>query len=82
MVWSRKSRSRPAEIVSLLIGSAKILEHERSKTFSAFVAAARQLVTRLTLTYLVDEFFFLFLVQLNEKRTLGESRVLSFSFFC
>ena len=40
MVWSRKSRSRAAEIVSLLIGSAKILEHESSKTLSAFATAA------------------------------------------
>ena len=39
-------------------------------------------ITRvINLIYLVNEFFFLFLVQLNNMRTLGESKVLSFSFF-
>ena len=32
--------------------------------------------------YLLDEFFFLFLVQLNEIRRLWESKVLSFCFWC
>ena len=37
---------------------------------------ARLLVTRVTLIYLVDKFFFLFLVYLNKMITLGESKVL------
>ena len=36
---------------------------------------------QLSLTYLVDEFFFLFLVQLNKMKTVGESEVLSFCFW-
>ena len=35
--------------------------------------AAQLLVTGVRLTYLVDEFIFLFLVQLKKIRTLGES---------
>ena len=37
---------------------------------------ARLLVTRVSLIYLVDKFFFLFLVYLNKMITLGESKVL------
>ena len=36
------------------------------------------LLTRVCFIYLGDEFFFLFLVYLNEMSTLGESKVLSF----
>ena len=35
-------------------------------------------VTSVSLIYLIDEFFYLFLVQLNEMRALGESMVLPF----
>ena len=39
--------------------------------------ASRQLlVARVSFTYLVDEFIFLFLVLLKEMMTLGESKVL------
>ena len=44
--------------------------------------SARLLVTRVSLIQLVDEFFFLFLVQLNEIRRQGEFKVLSFCFWC
>ena len=45
-------------------------------------ASAQILVTRIKLIYLVDEFFYWFLVQLNETRRLGESKFLSFCFWC
>ena len=48
---------------------------------SALWATARLLVTRVSATYLVDEFMFsrcLFLILLNEMRILGESNVLRF----
>ena len=38
--------------------------------------------TRVSLIYLVDEFFFLFLVQLNETKRLGESKISCFCFQC
>ena len=40
------------------------------------------LVMHVILIYLVDESFFLFMVYLNKMRTLGESKVLSFGFWC
>ena len=48
----------------------------------AFMGICPTISTRLSLIYLLDEFFFLFLVQLNEWRRLGESKVLSFYFWC
>ena len=50
---------------------------------SALWATARLLVTRVSSTYLVDEFMFsrcLFLILLNEMRIVGESNVLPFLF--
>ena len=49
---------------------------------SALWATARLLVTRVSLTYVIDEFFFLLLLQMSKMRTLGESKVLSFCFWC
>ena len=45
-------------------------------------ATARLLVTSVNLIYLVDEFFFLFLMQLNEMSMLGESKVICFCLWC
>ena len=42
----------------------------------------RLCVTRVSVIHLVDEFFFCFLVQLKEARMLGESKSLSFCFWC
>ena len=42
----------------------------------------RLLVKRVSVIHLVDEFFFCFLVQLKEARMLGESKSLSFCFWC
>ena len=39
-------------------------------------------ITRVSLIYLVDEFFFLFLVQLDKTKRLGESKVPSFCLWC
>ena len=44
--------------------------------------SARLLVTRVSLIYLKDEFCFLFLIQPNEQRRLGESKVSSSCFWC
>ena len=44
--------------------------------------SSRLLVTCISLIYLIDEFFFWFLVQLNKTKRLGEYKVLSFCFWC
>ena len=54
----------------------------KGKNLAIQLLTARLLVTRVNVIYLVDEFFFLFLVQLNEMRALGEYKVLSFCFWC
>ena len=67
----------------MLIASAKILEREGSLyPLASIWASARLLVTHVSHIYLVDEFLFLFLLQLNETRRLSESKVLSFCFWC
>ena len=48
---------------------------------SAFMGNFPILVILVSLTDLVDEFFLLFLFQLNKMRTLGESKDLSFCFW-
>ena len=48
---------------------------------AVFMGICRLLVTRVSLIYLVDEFFFLFLVQLKETSREDESKVLSFYFW-
>ena len=58
------------EVDAMLIGLAKIPEREGR---ISLWATARLLVTRATLTYPADEFLFLFLVNLNEMKRLGES---------
>ena len=47
-----------------------------------FLGHCPTIVIRLSLVYLVDKFFFLFLVQLNKIRTLGEPNILSFCSWC
>ena len=46
----------------------------------AFMGNCTTISYTVSLIYLVDEFFFLFLVYLNKMRTLAESKVLSFLF--
>ena len=71
-IWCR-------DVDVMLIALAKILEREGNISPCSFYKQ-RLLVTRVSFTYLVDEFFFLFLVKLNKMRTLGESKTLSFFF--
>ena len=63
-----------------------LLPRARGKnlTIQFLWASSQLLVTRISLIYpyLIDEFFFWFLVQLNEARRLGEYKVLSFCFWC
>ena len=63
---------------AMLFPSTKILESKGSILPPSFYA--QLLVTPVSLIYLVDEFCFLFLVQLNELRMLGEYKVLFFLF--
>ena len=49
---------------------------------SAFMGNCQTISHRFSLIYLVDQFFFLFLVQLNKMRMLGASKVLPFCFWC
>ena len=49
--------------------------------YSAFMGNCPIISHTGCLTYLVDEFFFLFLVYLNKMRTLGEFKFLSFCFW-
>ena len=64
----------------MLIASAKILEHEEHLAIQLLWATDQLLVGRVSPTYLVEQFFYLFLMQLNKMRTLGESKVSSFGF--
>ena len=48
---------------------------------SAFMGNCQTISHRFSLIYLVDQFFFLFLVQLNKMRMLGASKVLP-CFWC
>ena len=52
----------------------------RLKSHCVRGASRQLLVARVSFTYLVDEFIFLFLVLLKEMMTLGESKVLYFLF--
>ena len=65
----------------MLIASAKIPEREEHPSVQLLWATERLLVTRVRLAYLVNQFFCLFLLQLNKMRTLGESKILSFCFW-
>ena len=67
----------------MVIASAKIKEREGSTSPSSFYGhLPLLLVTRVSLIYLVDEFFYLLLMQLNEPRRLGESKVPPSGFWC
>ena len=66
------------EVDAMLIASAKIPEHQENISLPSFYGQ-QLLFTRISLIYLVDEFF-QFLVQLKKTRTLSESKVLSFCF--
>ena len=62
----------------MLIALAKIRGCEESILSSClFWETARLLVTRVSLIYLLDEFFLLFLVYPKKMRTMSESKVLS-----
>ena len=82
--WSKRNR-----LSSLLTGGcnaysfSKIPERKESFPSSQLLwASAQLLVSSVSLIYLVDEFFFLFLVQRNGTRRQGESKVLSLYFWC
>ena len=67
----------------MLIALAKIRGCEESILSSClFWETARLLVTRVSLIYLLDEFFLLFLVYPKKLRTMSESKVLSLCFWC
>ena len=61
------------EVDGMLIASAKIPEREGNLTIQLLWATARLLVTRVSLIYLVDGFFFFFLVYLNDQGWWGET---------
>ena len=66
------------EVDAMPIALAKILRCEESILPSClFWETARLLVTRVSLIYLLDEFFLLFLVYPKKMRTMSESKVLS-----
>ena len=68
------------EVDAMLFASAKIPEHRKYLALQLLWTTARLLVTCVSLICLVDVFFFLFQVQRNEMRILGESKILSFCF--
>ena len=79
-IWQQRSeRFCCRELDAMLISSAKIPKREESISPSSFMGIC-PLVTRISLIYLRDEFWFWFLVQLNETRRLGEYKLLSFCF--
>ena len=64
----------------MLIALARILEHEEHLAIQLLWATDQLLVGRVSPAYLVEQFFYLFLMQLKKMRTLGESKVSSFDF--
>ena len=66
----------------VLIASAKIRKRTGSISSSSIYGQLLLLVTRDSLIFLGDGFLFLFMVCLNKIRTLGESKILSFCFWC
>ena len=57
------------EVDGMLIASAKIPEREGNLAIQLLWATTRLLVTRVSLIYLVDLFFFVFLLYLNKMKT-------------
>ena len=66
----------PWLVIAILIALAKIPKHKESISIQLLWATAWLLVTHVSLIYLVDEFFFLFLLLLNEMRMLVNLRFL------
>ena len=65
----------PQLVIAMLIALAKFLEREEPLSIHLLWATEWLLVIRFSLVYLVDEFFFLFMVLLNKMRRLDKSKV-------